>query len=499
MVAVSVGIAIVASFAALGMAGCIAAAHPGRNELALLALGAAAMGSGVWAMHFVGMLAYRLPIDVVYAPGLTLLSALIAIAGSGFAFLLVVDGAWQLRRLLLGSAAMGLGIWGMHYMGIAAMRVLPAPIHSPAAMAVSLAIGVAGSALSLRCAFDLRMESPVGALMKKTGSALLMGTTISALHYSAMAGTRFAPGAVALGGAPALQPGTLAAVVTGAALALQLLVLLLASYHAYRAFEASSRASTMAAVKERLDVANRELDMAAGRIAHDLRAPLAVIKGFAQAVAERCGDALDVKARHYLQRIVASTERAERMTDELLAFARLGERPLRRELVELETVVRSAWHSVLPQAGGREVELRIGPLPAVQGDPSLLELAFVNVLSNALKFSLPRERPQIEISARPEGVGTVAVTVKDNGVGFDPAYAQGLFMPFRRLHSRDEFAGSGMGLANVKRIVERHGGSLRAESEHGKGAAFTLTLPATTAAERWDGASVHDWPTKSRT
>jgi signal transduction histidine kinase len=478
LVAVSVGIAIVASFAALGMAGCIAAAKPGRNARALLALGAAAMGSGVWAMHFVGMLAHRFPIDVVYAPRLTLLSALVAITGSGFAFLLVIDGAWQLRRLLLGSAAMGLGIWGMHYMGIAAMRVHPAPIHLPAAMAVSLAIGVAGSALSLRCAFQLRMESPVSALMKKTGSAVLMGTTISALHYSAMAGMSLAPGTVALDGAPALQPVALAAVVTGAALALQLLVLLLASYEAYRAFEASSRASTMAAVNERLEVANRDLDMAAGRIAHDLRAPLAVIKGFAQAVAERGGDALDAKAGHYLQRIVASTERAEHMTEALLAFARLGERPLRRQPVELEAVVRSAWHSVLPEAGGREVDLRIGPLPAVQGDPSLLELAFINLLSNALKFSLPRERPQIEISAQADDAGTVAITVKDNGVGFDPAYAQGLFMPFRRLHSRDEFAGIGVGLANVKRIIERHGGGVRAESELGKGAAFTLTLPA---------------------
>ena len=227
-----------------------------------------------------------------------------------------------------------------------------------------------------------------------------------------------------------------------------------------------------------LVAANRELDAFAARIAHDLRGPVLGMLGFARVVHERSGERLEADSRGYLQRIIAAGERAERMIRDLLAFARLGECPLHREALNLDEVVRAARQLVEPEAVGRAVDWQIASLPTVRGDASLLENVFVNLLSNALKYTRPRERARIEIGSRPGADAGHAVWVRDNGVGFDPAYASRLFSPFERLHRAEQFEGSGIGLANVKRIVERHGGSVAAESQPDQGATFLITLPA---------------------
>lgn len=227
-----------------------------------------------------------------------------------------------------------------------------------------------------------------------------------------------------------------------------------------------------------LEAANRELDAFAARIAHDLRGPLLGMLGFARVVLERNLETLDAQSQGYLQRIVTAGERAERMVGDLLSFARLGETALRRQTVDLNDVLRNARQGVEAQAEGRAVEWRVAPLPVVRGDPALLELVFTNLLSNALKYTRTRDHALIEVDSRhDEQLGHV-VQIRDNGVGFDPAYAQRLFTPFHRLHSADKFEGHGIGLANVKRIVERHGGTVAAQSRPELGATFTLTLPA---------------------
>jgi signal transduction histidine kinase len=227
-----------------------------------------------------------------------------------------------------------------------------------------------------------------------------------------------------------------------------------------------------------LEAANQELDAFAARIAHDLRGPLLGMLGFARIVQERNVERLEPASVGYLQRIISSGERADRMTHDLLGFARLGNSPLTKRSVDLAELVRAARHNVEATACGRSVDWRIAPLPTVHGDASLLEQVFVNLLSNALKYTGKREQACIEVGAQACAQAGHRIWVRDNGVGFDPSYAARLFSPFQRLHRTEDFEGNGMGLANVRRIVERHGGTVSAESSPGQGATFSVWLPA---------------------
>lgn len=229
---------------------------------------------------------------------------------------------------------------------------------------------------------------------------------------------------------------------------------------------------------QQLEAANRELDAFAARIAHDLKAPINAISGFAGHIQEGSGTSLPADDQGLLQRIVAAGRRADSLCDDLLNFARLGELPLNRRQVELGEVLAQARRLVEPQAEGKVIDWALDPLPAVLADPSLLQQVFVNLLSNAIKYAAGSDPIRIEVRHRHDSDLGHVVSVSDNGVGFDPILAHRLFAPFQRLHSAAEFKGTGMGLANVKRIVERHGGSVRAESQRGQGATFHLSLPA---------------------
>ncbi|MBV8035901.1 ATP-binding protein [Roseateles sp.] len=224
-----------------------------------------------------------------------------------------------------------------------------------------------------------------------------------------------------------------------------------------------------------LEAANAELDSFAARVAHDLRAPLNIVVGFAGALAESATERLQERERIFLQRVEDAGRRADRMVTGLLSFARLGDGPLLRDPVDLGLVVQRA-RSALVMPGDERVEAvdwQIAPLPKVRGDAVLLEQVFTNLLSNALKFMRGVEAPRVEIAAERVD-GGVEVFVRDSGIGFDAARANMLFTPFVRLHDPRQFEGTGMGLANVRRIMERHGGSVSAISAPGQGASFRL-------------------------
>jgi signal transduction histidine kinase len=227
-----------------------------------------------------------------------------------------------------------------------------------------------------------------------------------------------------------------------------------------------------------LEAANHELDAFAARIAHDLRNPVVGILGLTRIVKRKNTGHLDETSLGHLQSIITAAERADRMILDLLAFARLGETPLQRAPVDLDKLLHAARAMVEREAEGRQVDWRIGPLPTVLADASLLEHVFVNLLSNAVKYTRPRERALIEVESLPAAAGAHTIRVRDNGVGFDPRGAGQLFSPFHRLHRHDEFEGNGIGLANVKRIVERHGGTVTAQAQPDVGAVFSVTLPA---------------------
>ncbi len=230
------------------------------------------------------------------------------------------------------------------------------------------------------------------------------------------------------------------------------------------------------AINAQLEAVNLELDSFAGRISHDLQAVMQVTEGFATVLQRSAAAKLDEREGHYLQRILDTSVRGNRLVHDLLSFARLGVRPLELRPVALAPVLQRAQRAVDLQAQGRTVQWSVGELPTVMGDASLLELVLVNLLSNALKYTHGKDPVQIGVEASLCEPGW-EIGVRDNGVGFDPAYADRLFQPFERLHSDQHFMGNGMGLANVRRVVERHGGSVRAQSWPGEGALFAFTLP----------------------
>jgi light-regulated signal transduction histidine kinase (bacteriophytochrome) len=188
------------------------------------------------------------------------------------------------------------------------------------------------------------------------------------------------------------------------------------------------------------------------------------------------------KGRPHLARILTATERMGKLIDVLLEFSRIGRAELTRTLVPLEHIVADARRELLADTDGRRVIWQIGALPSVQGDPTLLRQVFINLLSNALKYSRPRDVARIEIGHQPGDDGQVVVFVRDNGVGFNMQYVARLFTVFKRLHHADEFEGVGVGLANVRRIVQRHGGRVWAEGGVDAGATFYISLPLAPAA-----------------
>jgi light-regulated signal transduction histidine kinase (bacteriophytochrome) len=227
-----------------------------------------------------------------------------------------------------------------------------------------------------------------------------------------------------------------------------------------------------------LEAANRELEAFSYSVSHDLRAPLRHIIGFAGLLNQHAHERVDERGRRYLETIVQSGERMARLIDDLLAFSRLGRGELAKRRVDLDALVDEARRQVMEhEAAGRVVQWEVDELGEVAADPALLRQVFVNLFSNALKYSAPRDRAEIRVGTDATDSSTVVVFVRDNGVGFDMAYKDRLFGVFQRLHRADEFAGTGIGLANVKRIIQRHGGRVWAESELGRGATFYVALP----------------------
>jgi light-regulated signal transduction histidine kinase (bacteriophytochrome) len=227
---------------------------------------------------------------------------------------------------------------------------------------------------------------------------------------------------------------------------------------------------------QNLSAGNQELEAFSYSVSHDLRAPLRHISGFLDLLEKSAGGALDQKAGRYLGIIKDSAKQMGVLIDDLLAFSRVGRAPLSVGPVSLNAVVAEVISDLAHDASGRDVKWIVKDLPEVQGDRNLLKLAIANLLDNALKYTRPRETAVIEVICEKRDE-TVVIQVRDNGVGFDPRGAEKLFGVFQRLHSTSEFEGTGIGLANVRRIVSRHGGKTWAESELGKGSTFFFSLP----------------------
>lgn len=239
----------------------------------------------------------------------------------------------------------------------------------------------------------------------------------------------------------------------------------------------SDRIRALYEAKRLLESTNRQLEAFSYSISHDLRAPLRHIDGFIDLIRETSASSLDEQAQRYLSIISESSRKMAGMIEDLLNFSRTGTMEISAVTIPLRPLVEEVLRDLDGQTRGRHVSWSVGELPEVRGHPALLRVVWVNLLSNALKFTRRRPVARIEVGADPRGLAEVVCHVRDNGVGFDPRYADKLFGVFQRLHRADDFEGSGIGLALVRRIVERHGGRTWAESAPDQGATFYFSLP----------------------
>jgi signal transduction histidine kinase len=228
---------------------------------------------------------------------------------------------------------------------------------------------------------------------------------------------------------------------------------------------------------EQLHAANADLEAFSYSVSHDLRAPLRHIDAFSRLLVEECASKMDEDARHYLDRIRQGATNMAEIIEGLLKLGRIGREELVCAVTNLDSLLTEVLVEMEPDLEGRNIDWQIGRLPAVECDPSLMKQVFSNLLSNAVKYSREREVAVIEVG-RLAGEEAPIFFVRDNGAGFDQQYAGKLFGVFERLHSADEFEGTGVGLSTVQRIVKKHGGEIWARAEVGKGATFFFTLAA---------------------
>lgn len=225
-----------------------------------------------------------------------------------------------------------------------------------------------------------------------------------------------------------------------------------------------------------LQQANRDLEAFAYSVSHDLRAPIRHIDGFVKLMYNKIKEPPEIITAYY-NKIEAASSRMSSMIESLLSFSRLGRKELNLSLTDLSALIKEGIEDLEPDTGERKIRWNISPLPHIMCDRNLMKIAFDNLLSNAVKYTSGKETAEITIGSFADNEKQINIFISDNGVGFDMAYAQKLFGVFQRLHTSEEFEGVGIGLANVRQIVEKHGGTIRAEAQINQGATFTLTLP----------------------
>jgi light-regulated signal transduction histidine kinase (bacteriophytochrome) len=227
----------------------------------------------------------------------------------------------------------------------------------------------------------------------------------------------------------------------------------------------------------KLLAANRELEAFSSSVSHDLRAPLRHVSGYAQALLEDYSSSLDEISREYVLNITKAAHQMSKLIDDLLGFARTSQHPLKKQNLDFNQIIREILNDLRPEQKEREIDWVLHPLPTAWGDANLLRQVWFNLISNAIKYTRLKDRARIELGCQEDSSRRQVFFIKDNGAGFEMEQSEKLFGLFQRLHRREEFEGTGLGLANVRRIVERHSGRTWAEGKPNEGATFFFSLP----------------------
>jgi signal transduction histidine kinase/ActR/RegA family two-component response regulator len=511
LVIVSVLVAVLASYTALTLADRVSHATSRTGRWGWITGGAFAMGTGIWSMHFIGMLAFRLPIPLGYDFGITVLSWLLPVAVSVLAL-------WQLSRRdvtlwQLGASALliGLGINAMHYVGMAAMQMQPAIVYVPRLVAASVAIAVGAAGAALWIAFKLRRQGP-GAWRLRGAAALVMGAAIAGMHYTGMAAAIFPANSVCLAASGGFTLNGLTIMVINATVSILGIALLTAVYdirldarsQVAQVFERNAQERQRLLEEERALRSEAERlsalkDQFLATLSHELRTPLNAILGWTQLLQLKNDPAS-------LERGVRVIERNARLQaqliEDLLDLSRVVSGKVRLELEDLDVaeMIHAQLDAARPAALAKQVELTsnvpVG-IARVRADPARLQQVLWNLLGNAIKFTPDGGR--VDVTLRVDG-GEALVTVSDSGIGIDPAFLPHVFDLFRQgdASTTRRHGGLGIGLAIAQQLAQLHGGTLEASSEGaGRGARFVLHLPAVVVPDE-EAASLADGPALER-
>lgn len=502
LVVLSIVIALFAAYVALDVSGRVAASRRRARNL-WIGGGAIALGLGIWSMHYVGMLAYQLPIPVWYHVPTVALSLAAAIAASAVALFVVSRARLGWVQIVVGGLIMGFGIAAMHYIGMAAMRLAAHHHFDPFLTSLSVVVAVAVSCVALVLTFRARDEG-VSSRRRKIVSGVVMGSAIPLMHYIGMAGVSFQPSDVppdlALAvGIPSLGSaaiGSFTLVVLGLVMCAALLDRLLAAQRVQ--VELDQRLGQLAAETDELlsnelrlkdEFLAQELrlrDEGLSHVSHELRTPLAAIYGFGTILRDGLAGELNREQHDHVEVILRNVGHLETLVADLLDMPRARHGKMRVELQEVSVaeLVSDVLSSLRFTAEAKAITLssRIeADLPPAKADPARTRQILVNLIQNAIKFTPEGGSVQVEVR-RPEGaLGLLTLVVRDTGCGFEPELKDRVFERLFQVSPTEgeaSSAGLGLGLYICRELTQRQGGTIWVESEPGRGSTFSFTLPA---------------------
>jgi NO-binding membrane sensor protein with MHYT domain/nitrogen-specific signal transduction histidine kinase/ActR/RegA family two-component response regulator len=484
LVALSFLIAICASYTALSLAGRVAVSR-GRARTAWLLGGSIAMGSGIWSMHFVAMLAFHLPVAISYDVPLVALSHLVAVAASAFALWVAGRATVRTSALIGAGVCLGLAVVAMHYTGMAAVRV-PAHLgYNPSLVAASIVVAVVASTVALWLFLKLRHDnSDRGRLLRAT-SAVVMGFAIAGMHYTAMAAAHFTPMAAHEHATEGMLLGTRGLaipVVMGAFVILSLTLVGSITDHWIRAqLEAAAALreseERYRAASEASAAASRAKSEFLSRMSHELRTPLNAILGFGQLMEL---DATTPDQQENATQVLKGGRHLLTLINEVLDITGIesGHLTMSIEPVQLGEVANEVLDLMNPLATARRVTMShdLGGPMFVHADRQRLKQVLLNLVANAVKYN--REGGVVRMYATVEPSDKLRISVTDSGPGIRSDRIARLFTPFDRLGVASQVEGTGLGLALSKRLVEAMAGAIGVDSRDGQGSTFWIELPA---------------------